>query len=69
LDGTEGWTGDVQLAGSFLFKKRYLYQAKEFYDKHGALQLLELILPFIEHLPRSLQALVQMDRKSFIFIM
>ena len=40
------WTGNkvgpamFNWRDRFLFKKRYLYQAKEFYDKHGAIAII-----------------------------
>jgi membrane-associated protein len=52
----------------FLFKKRYLYQAKEFYDKHGALAIIGArFLPFIRTFAPIVAGIVQMDRKKFHF--
>jgi len=52
----------------FLFKKRYLYQAKEFYDKHGALAIVGArFLPFIRTFAPIVAGIVQMDRKKFHF--
>ena len=52
----------------FLFKKRYLYQAKDFYDKHGALAIVGArFLPFIRTFAPIVAGIVQMDRKKFHF--
>ena len=52
----------------FLFKKRYLYQAKEFYDKHGAVAIVGArFLPFIRTFAPIVAGIVQMDRKKFHF--
>lgn len=51
-----------------LFKKRYLYQAKEFYDKHGAIAIVAArFLPFIRTFAPIVAGIVQMDRKKFHF--
>ena len=52
----------------FLFKKRYLYQAKEFYDKHGGVAIIGArFLPFIRTFAPIVAGIVQMDRKKFHF--
>ena len=52
----------------FLFKKRYLYQAKEFYDKHGAVAIVGArFLPFIRTFAPIVAGIVQMDKKKFHF--
>jgi membrane-associated protein len=52
----------------FLFKKRYLFQAKEFYDKHGAVAIVGArFLPFIRTFAPIVAGIVQMDRKKFHF--
>jgi membrane-associated protein len=52
----------------FLFKKRYLYQAKDFYDKHGALAIVGArFLPFIRTFAPIVAGIVQMDKKKFHF--
>jgi membrane-associated protein len=52
----------------FLFKKRYLYQAKEFYDKHGAVAIVGArFLPFIRTFAPIVAGIVQMDRRKFHF--
>jgi len=51
-----------------LFKKRYLYQAKEFYDKHGSVAIVAArFLPFIRTFAPIVAGIVQMDRKKFHF--
>jgi membrane-associated protein len=50
----------------FLFKKRYLYQAKEFYEKHGGVAIIGArFLPFIRTFAPIVAGIVQMDRKKF----
>lgn len=52
----------------FLFKKRYLYQAHEFYEKHGGLAIIGArFLPFIRTFAPIVAGIVQMDRKKFHF--
>ena len=52
----------------FLFKKKYLYQAKEFYEKHGGLAVIGArFLPFIRTFAPIVAGIVQMDRKKFHF--
>lgn len=51
-----------------LFKKRYLYQAKEFYEKHGAIAIIAArFLPFIRTFAPIVAGIVQMNRKKFHF--
>ncbi len=51
-----------------LFKKRYLYQAQEFYDKHGGGAIVVArFLPFIRTFAPIVAGIVQMDRKKFHF--
>ncbi len=50
------------------FKRRFLYQAKEFYDKHGAVAIVAArFLPFIRTFAPIVAGIVQMDRKKFHF--
>ncbi|HLG39663.1 MAG TPA: DedA family protein, partial [Chitinophagaceae bacterium] len=52
----------------FLFKKKYLYQAHEFYEKHGGLAIIGArFLPFIRTFAPIVAGIVQMDRKKFHF--
>lgn len=52
----------------FLFKKRYLHQAKEFYDKHGGVAVIGArFLPFIRTFAPIVAGIVQMDKKKFHF--
>lgn len=52
----------------FLFKKRYLYQAHEFYEKHGGLAIIGArFLPFIRTFAPIVAGIVEMDRKKFHF--
>ena len=52
----------------FLFKKKYLFQAKEFYDKNGGLAVIGArFLPLIRTFAPIVAGIVQMDRKKFYF--
>lgn len=52
----------------FLFKKRYLYQAHDFYEKHGALAIIGArFLPFIRTFAPIVAGIVAMDKKKFHF--
>ena len=52
----------------FLFKKKYLYQAKDFYDKHGGGAIVfARFLPFIRTFAPIVAGIVSMDKKKFSF--
>jgi len=52
----------------FLFKKKYLFQAKEFYDKHGRVAVIAArFLPIIRTFAPIIAGIVQMDRKKFMY--
>ena len=52
----------------FLFKRKYLYQAKEFYDKHGGVAIVGArFLPIIRTFAPIIAGIVQMDRKKFAY--
>lgn len=52
----------------FLFKKKYLYQAKDFYEKHGGgAVILARFLPFIRTFAPIIAGIVNMDKKKFSF--
>ncbi len=52
----------------FLFKKKYLYQAKEFYEKHGGAAIVfARFLPFIRTFAPIVAGIVDMDKKKFGF--
>jgi len=52
---------------TWLFKKRYLFQAKEFYDKHGAIAIvLARFLPLLRTFAPVVAGIVKMDKKSFL---
>jgi membrane-associated protein len=52
----------------FLFKQRYLHQAKEFYDKHGGGAIVfARFLPLIRTFAPIVAGIVNMDRKKFGF--
>jgi len=51
-----------------LFKKRYLYEAKEFYDRYGGGAIVVArFLPFIRTFAPIVAGIVQMDRSKFHF--
>lgn len=50
----------------FLFKKRYLHQAHDFYEKHGGLAIIGArFLPFIRTFAPIVAGIVKMDQKKF----
>jgi len=52
----------------WLFKKRYLYQAKEFYDKHGGGAIVfARFLPLVRTFAPIVAGIVAMDKKKFVF--
>ncbi len=52
----------------FLFKKRYLHQAHDFFEKHGGIAIIGArFLPFIRTFVPIVAGIVQMDRKKFHF--
>jgi membrane-associated protein len=52
----------------FLFKRKYLYQAKEFYDKHGGVAIIGArFLPIIRTFAPIIAGIVQMDGKRFTY--
>ena len=52
---------------SFLFKKKYLYQAKEFYEKHGVQFIVYArFLPIVRTFAPIIGGIVGMDRKKFM---
>lgn len=52
----------------FLFKKKYLFQAKDFYDKHGGGAIVfARFLPFIRTFAPIVAGIVNMDKKKFSF--
>ena len=53
---------------TFFFKKKYLFQAKEFYDEHGGLAIIiARFLPFIRTFAPIVAGIVEMNFKKFIF--
>ncbi len=68
------WTGNkvgpamFKWRDRFLFKKRYLHEAHDFYAKHGALAVVGArFLPFIRTFAPIVAGIVEMDRKKFYF--
>jgi len=52
----------------FLFKKRYLHEAHEFYERHGGLAIIGArFLPFIRTFAPIVGGIVKMDRGKFHF--
>jgi membrane-associated protein len=53
---------------NLLFKKRYLYQAREFYDRHGGEAIVfARFLPIIRTFAPIIAGIVAMDRKKYTF--
>ncbi|MBL0147152.1 MAG: VTT domain-containing protein [Chitinophagaceae bacterium] len=53
---------------TLLFKKKYLYQAKEFYDKNGGFAIIVArFVPFVRTFAPIVAGIVQMDRKKYFF--
>jgi membrane-associated protein len=53
---------------NLLFKKRYLYQAREFYDKHGGEAIVfARFLPIIRTFAPIIAGIVAMDKKKYTF--
>ena len=52
---------------TWLFKKRHLFQAKEFYDKHGGTAIvLARFLPMLRTFAPVVAGIVNMEKKSFL---
>ncbi len=53
---------------TFFFKKKYLYQAKAFYEKHGGSAIvMARFLPIVRTFAPIVAGIVQMDAKKFTF--
>lgn len=53
---------------SLLFKKKYLYQAHDFFEKHGRLAvIMARFLPIVRTFVPIVAGIVQMDKKKFLF--
>ena len=68
------WTGKqvgpvmCQWKDRLLFKKKYLFQARDFYEKHGGLAVIGArFLPLIRTFAPIVAGIVQMDKKKFHF--
>ncbi|MDR3714010.1 MAG: VTT domain-containing protein [Puia sp.] len=52
---------------NFLFKKKYLFQAKEFYDKHGGQAIVfARFLPIVRTFAPIIAGIVDMNRRKFL---
>lgn len=68
------WFGDksgpylFKRKDSFFFKKKHLYTAKEFYDKHGGGAIIfARFLPIVRTFAPIIAGIVEMDKKKFAF--
>lgn len=68
------WTGKrfgpamYQWKDKWFFKKRYLREAHDFYEKHGAIAIVAArFVPFIRTFAPIVAGIVQMDKKKFHF--
>lgn len=53
---------------SFFFKKKYLYQSKEFFEKHGSKAIVfARFLPIVRTFAPVVAGIVAMDKKRFMF--
>lgn len=53
---------------SFFFKKKYLYQSKEFFEKHGSKAIVfARFLPIVRTFAPVVAGIVAMDKKKFMF--
>lgn len=53
---------------TFFFKRKYLLQAKEFYDKHGGQAIVfARFLPIVRTFAPIIAGIVQMERKKFMY--
>ncbi|MDO5615093.1 MAG: VTT domain-containing protein [Cruoricaptor ignavus] len=53
---------------SFFFKKKYLFQAHDFFEKHGSLAIiLARFLPIVRTFVPIVAGIVKMDKKRFLF--
>jgi membrane-associated protein len=63
-----GGTGSDFLDLVILFKKRFLYQAREFYDRHGGEAIVfARFLPIIRTFAPIIAGIVAMDKKKYTF--
>jgi len=54
--------------GTVFFKKRYLFQARDFYDKHGGGAIvMARFLPIVRTFAPIVAGIVEMDKKKFAF--
>ncbi len=68
------WTGRKFGVGMYhwkdrlLFKKKYLYQAHEFYEKHGGLAIVAArFVPFVRTFAPIVAGIVEMDKRKFFY--
>ena len=53
---------------TFFFKKKYLYQSKEFFDKYGTKAIVfARFLPVLRTFAPVIAGIVEMDKKKFMF--
>lgn len=66
--GNKGGPYLFERKDSFFFKRKYLIQAKEFYDKHGGQAIVfARFLPIVRTFAPIIAGIVQMERKKFMY--
>jgi membrane-associated protein len=66
--GRKGGPALYKRKDSFLFKQRYLHQAKDFYDKNGGFAIIVArFVPFVRTFAPIVAGIVQMDRKKYFY--
>jgi len=66
--GRQGGPFLFERKDTFFFKKKHLFQAKDFYDKHGGQAIVfARFLPIVRTFAPIIAGVVQMERKKFMF--
>ncbi len=66
--GRKGGPALYNRKDTFLFKQKYLHQAKDFYDKNGGFAIIVArFVPFIRTFAPIIAGIVQMDKKKYLY--